>query len=316
MRRIWPAQDPSTTRLGGVLVEPTGLCASRQAIRAVHRRGKVTSTPCVGPEAGRSPAPGGCHFDAMAFSSLRPEIWPSRRRAGGHRQPTGEQVYSAPIGALSPTLDAAFFALSDPKRRSILERLGRGPATLSQLAGPSGLTLNGIKKHVGILEFAGLVETEKVGRARECRLRRSARRASGSRTIAAPGKVGWTASSASWSARGEPRLRYDRLIQASPARVFDPVHEPGGAARVLRQRRAELGRRLALRAALRWRLGDRLRPVAGRALPAPAHGRGDRAPRRLLLATTETRLDGSRIAFSTEFTFAARDGATLMTMVQ
>ena len=72
------------------------------------------------------------------------------------------------MGALS--LDATFFALSDPKRRGILERLGRGPATLSQLAGPSGLTLNGIKKHVGILELAGLVETEKVGRVRECRL--------------------------------------------------------------------------------------------------------------------------------------------------
>ena len=79
-------------------------------------------------------------------------------------------MYSELIGALSLTLDATFFALSDPKRRSILERLGRGPATLSQLAGPSGLTLNGIKKHVGILELAGLVETEKVGRARECRL--------------------------------------------------------------------------------------------------------------------------------------------------
>lgn len=69
-----------------------------------------------------------------------------------------------------PTLDATFFALSDPTRRGVLERLGRGPATLSQLAGLSGLTLNGIKKHVGILELAGLVETEKVGRARECRL--------------------------------------------------------------------------------------------------------------------------------------------------
>jgi DNA-binding transcriptional ArsR family regulator len=80
------------------------------------------------------------------------------------------QRYSALIGALSPTLDATFFALSDPKRRGILERLGRGPATLSQLAAPSGVTLNGIKKHVGILELAGLVETEKVGRARECRL--------------------------------------------------------------------------------------------------------------------------------------------------
>ena len=74
------------------------------------------------------------------------------------------------IGALSLTLDATFFALSDPKRRSILERLGRGPATLSQLAAPSGLTLNGIKSHVRILELAGLVQTKKVGRVRECRL--------------------------------------------------------------------------------------------------------------------------------------------------
>ncbi len=71
------------------------------------------------------------------------------------------------------SLDATFFALADPKRRGILERLSRGPATLSQLAQPSGLTLNGIKKHVGILEVAGLVETQKVGRARECRLGRA-----------------------------------------------------------------------------------------------------------------------------------------------
>jgi len=69
-----------------------------------------------------------------------------------------------------PSLDATFFALSDPTRRGILERLGREPATLSQLASPAGLTLNGIKKHVGVLERAGLVETEKVGRTRECRL--------------------------------------------------------------------------------------------------------------------------------------------------
>ncbi len=81
-------------------------------------------------------------------------------------------LYNEPMGALLLTLDATFFALSNPKRRDVLERLGRGPATLSELAGPSGLTLNGIKKHVGILEVAGLVETEKVGRARECWLGR------------------------------------------------------------------------------------------------------------------------------------------------
>jgi DNA-binding transcriptional ArsR family regulator len=70
----------------------------------------------------------------------------------------------------SQTLDRTFFALSDPTRRGILERLGRGPATIGELAEPFGLTLNGLKKHVGILEAVDLVITEKVGRARECRL--------------------------------------------------------------------------------------------------------------------------------------------------
>lgn len=68
------------------------------------------------------------------------------------------------------TLDRTLFALSDPTRRTILELLGRGPANISELAKPFGLTLNGAKKHVGVLEAAGLVTTEKIGRARECRL--------------------------------------------------------------------------------------------------------------------------------------------------
>jgi len=70
----------------------------------------------------------------------------------------------------NPTLDRTFFALSDPTRRGILERLARGPATIGELAAPLGLTLNGVKKHVGILETVDLVVTTKVGRARECRL--------------------------------------------------------------------------------------------------------------------------------------------------
>jgi DNA-binding transcriptional ArsR family regulator len=78
--------------------------------------------------------------------------------------------YAAPIGALSSTLDGTFFALSDPTRREILERLGHAPATISELAKPFGLTINGVKKHVGILERADLVATEKLGRARHCRL--------------------------------------------------------------------------------------------------------------------------------------------------
>ena len=68
------------------------------------------------------------------------------------------------------TLDRTFSALSDPTRRAILERLGRGPATIGELAEPFGMSLTGLGKHVRILEEARLVSTEKVGRARECRL--------------------------------------------------------------------------------------------------------------------------------------------------
>jgi DNA-binding transcriptional ArsR family regulator len=67
-------------------------------------------------------------------------------------------------------LDRTFFALSDPTRREILELLGGGPATISQLAEPFGLTINGVKKHIGVLEEVDLVVTAKVGRTRRCQL--------------------------------------------------------------------------------------------------------------------------------------------------
>ena len=67
-------------------------------------------------------------------------------------------------------LDRTFSALADPTRRDILDRLGRGPASISELAEPFGMTLTGLKKHVRILEEAALVTTEKVGRTRQCRL--------------------------------------------------------------------------------------------------------------------------------------------------
>jgi DNA-binding transcriptional ArsR family regulator len=67
-------------------------------------------------------------------------------------------------------LDTAFAALSDPTRRGILERLGSGDASISDLAVTFGMTLTGIKKHVQILEEAKLVTTEKVGRVRNCRI--------------------------------------------------------------------------------------------------------------------------------------------------
>lgn len=67
-------------------------------------------------------------------------------------------------------LDLTFGALADPTRRAILERLGQGEATITELADPFGISLTGIKKHVKVLEDAELVLTEKVGRARRCRL--------------------------------------------------------------------------------------------------------------------------------------------------
>ena len=70
----------------------------------------------------------------------------------------------------SPPLDLTFAALSDPTRRGILERLGRSDASVSALAEAFGMTLTGVKKHVRVLEEAGLVTTEKVGRVRRCRL--------------------------------------------------------------------------------------------------------------------------------------------------
>jgi DNA-binding transcriptional ArsR family regulator len=68
------------------------------------------------------------------------------------------------------TLDRAFAALADPTRRTVLERLGSGSATISELAEPFGMSLTGMKKHILLLEEANLVTTEKIGRARRCTL--------------------------------------------------------------------------------------------------------------------------------------------------
>ena len=66
--------------------------------------------------------------------------------------------------------DASFAALSDATRRGVLEQLGRADASITDLAEKFHMTLTGIKKHVGVLEEAGLVTTEKVGRVRTCKL--------------------------------------------------------------------------------------------------------------------------------------------------
>ena len=67
-------------------------------------------------------------------------------------------------------LDASFAALADATRRGVLEQLGRADASITDLAARFDMTLTGMKKHVGVLEQAGLVTTEKVGRVRTCRI--------------------------------------------------------------------------------------------------------------------------------------------------
>ena len=66
--------------------------------------------------------------------------------------------------------DASFAALSDATRRGVLEQLGRSDASITDLAQKFDMTLTGMKKHVGVLERAGLVATEKIGRVRTCKL--------------------------------------------------------------------------------------------------------------------------------------------------
>ena len=73
---------------------------------------------------------------------------------------------------LTTQLDASFAALADATRRGVLVQLGRGDASITDLAESFSMTLTGMQKHVGVLERAGLVSTRKVGRMRTCRLGR------------------------------------------------------------------------------------------------------------------------------------------------
>ncbi|QNE36863.1 ArsR/SmtB family transcription factor [Leifsonia shinshuensis] len=71
-------------------------------------------------------------------------------------------------------LDGVFHALADPSRRLMLERLGRGPATVSELARPLPMSLPAVVQHLEVLQSSGLVQTRKTGRVRMCRLNRDA----------------------------------------------------------------------------------------------------------------------------------------------
>ena len=74
------------------------------------------------------------------------------------------------VQCLAARLDASFAALSDATRRGVLEQLGRADCSITDLAKTFHMTLTGMKKHVGVLEKAGLIATEKIGRVRTCKL--------------------------------------------------------------------------------------------------------------------------------------------------
>ena len=111
-------------------------------------------------------------------------------------------------------------------------------------------------------------------------------------------------------------LRYERLIQASQVRVFDLFTSPAGQREFYGNDAAGwvVDSRCELRVGGAWEIA--FGPSPGELYRHRHVFEVIERPRRLLLATTETRLDGSRLAFSTEFTFAPRDLTTLMTMVQ
>jgi DNA-binding transcriptional ArsR family regulator len=91
----------------------------------------------------------------------------------------------------SAALDRMFQALADPTRRSMVERLTQGPASVSELARPLAMSLSAVAQHLKVLEASGLVTTEKVGRVRICRIER--------RVLAAA--EGWIAERMAWERR-------------------------------------------------------------------------------------------------------------------
>ena len=103
-----------------------------------------------------------CRLDCQARETLR--VLPLAS------QPCVRYILNRMVQYSSARLDASFAALSDATRRGVLEQLGRSDASITDLAERFRMTLTGMKKHVGVLEQAGLVTTEKVGRVRTCTL--------------------------------------------------------------------------------------------------------------------------------------------------
>jgi DNA-binding transcriptional ArsR family regulator len=111
------------------------------------------------------PAPGRAELDSLLLASNR-----CGRSISSCMPPARALILNLMVQYERARLDASFAALSDATRRGVLEQLGQADASITDLAAKFRMTLTGMKKHVGVLEQAGLVTTEKVGRVRTCRL--------------------------------------------------------------------------------------------------------------------------------------------------
>lgn len=115
-----------------------------------------------------------------------------------------------------PDLDLIFQALSDPTRRAMLARLGQEPVAVSTLAAPTGLALPTVLRHLGVLEAAGLIASEKQGRVRQCRLRPE--------TL--DHAAGWlSAQRAIWEGRADRLEAYVLRLMAEEAKSAHPPLE-------------------------------------------------------------------------------------------
>jgi len=98
------------------------------------------------------------------------------RPSASPRASTDSPAIVKPVLNHTIALDRVFHALADPSRRSMLDRLSRGPASVSELARPLTMSMPAVVQHLQVLEETGLVSTEKVGRVRTCRIETAAMR--------------------------------------------------------------------------------------------------------------------------------------------
>ena len=151
LSHICPRGDPG-------LAPPTPTQAKSGIEWATRAKPGLSGPP--EPTGARGGAPGSTHPDSRGRLSPRKSCW------GGE----GRCILNHMVQYREPVLDASFAALSDVTRRGVLEQLVRADASITELAERFHMTLTGMKKHVGVLEQAGLVTTEKVGRVRTCKL--------------------------------------------------------------------------------------------------------------------------------------------------